>query len=73
MHLIQLYIIHIGEFLGPEEMNDFYRKMTHMRKMDAGFTVIESYKFLTVVSCKFCQLYLLGRFPLSQPVTAHNR
>jgi len=25
-------------------------------KIDRGFTAIEAYKFLTVVSCTFCQL-----------------
>lgn len=28
----------------------------HMGKTDTGFTAIEAYKFLTVVSCTFCQL-----------------
>lgn len=48
MHLIQLYIVHIGDFLGPEEMNDAGRKMTHMRKMDTGFT--ESYNQLNHIN-----------------------
>lgn len=36
--------------------NEWRRKMMHMGKTDRGFTAIEAYKFLTVVSCTFCQL-----------------
>jgi hypothetical protein len=35
----EMIILGMGDFLGPEEMNDACRKMMHKEKMDRGFTI----------------------------------
>jgi hypothetical protein len=40
--------------------------------MDEMFFPVESYKFLTMVSLRACQLYSLELFPLSHYITPHK-
>ena len=34
------YIVYVGNFLGPEEMNDSCGKTMHTRGKDGGFSVL---------------------------------
>jgi len=43
---LKLYIYFVGDFLGPEKVNNTCRKIMHTGVMDKGFPVLKKYRSL---------------------------